>query len=1021
MVQLDLELLMTHDRFVRSIARRILCDDADVDDVVQETYRIALTQAPEPSPWFTAWLATVARRLALGIVRTRTRRERLVLDVTPGKPPPTAHEVLEREELRRRVVAAVLELDEPYRGTVLLVHFEGLTPAEAAHRQRVPIDTIRTRLKRARARLREHFERGGDRAGLAGLAGVAATSATTATASAAGGAIGTVLMTTAWKAAIAVSVIGLAAWWIVGHDDVAPTSTVIAPSDSTESAAAEVRADPEPTSDRTPSSERTPMPAATSTLDPARGGASVRGRLIDTAGNPVAGVTVRRAHPAWRRTSLKTVLRAGGFAIDARPCTTGVDGVFTWSTDDAIDELGVQPSDDGSHAIVLESERAGYAPWIENVRVEADARIELGDRVLTGAGVIAGFVRDRAGNAVAKAAVGVYPPPDGAWSDGDLRLFGPAGGVAWTRSDERGAFRFAAVPPGACEVWATTADTRCTSSGRIELVAGAERLDVVVVLEPYAREDTIEGSVRLADGTPYADVMIDLSTRAGPAESHSFVDQIAADGSFVAYCPSPGPWVLSATALDVDAGSCIVRDVPSGSRDVVLTLRPPEALTLRVTDATGARIDTIDVDAYGNEAYSLRGIGLRDDGTVTVPGLTGIFHLSIATQHHAPQSVGPFDAAAPPAVIDVVLVPTPWLRGRVVDAMGEPIAGARVLEQAAPLEGLRPMVQGLPATLQRGETRATTDADGRFRIEAARPHGGFLRVDAHGFAPATFARSSFTPDQERTIVLSAGGVIEGRCSRADGTPCVGAIVVASCGDAYPDTTRCDGEGRFRFEHRSPGPWLVRPWFEEFTTDLQRSADVPRTMEDDSLPSNCVVVDGQVTVLDLIVDDVLRRVTGSVRFEDAPMAPLRVELAVEAGGHSTGAVATDGTFELDAFSDGPATMFVECDGFERFGSLSLQIPVGVAGSATDVVDRSFRGGTVRGRIVGDRKPWMQIVRYAGRSGDTAVRAAVGIAADGSFEFAWLPVGIGAIGVERQDVPIEVTPAGTDGVEVQVGPR
>ena len=94
---------------------------------------------------------------------------------------------------------------------------------------------------------------------------------------------------------------------------------------------------------------------------------------------------------------------------------------------------------------------------------------------------------------------------------------------------------------------------------------------------------------------------------------------------------------------------------------------------------------------------------------------------------------------------------------------------------------------------------------------------------------------------------------------------------------------------------------------------------------------------------------------------------------------------------------------------------------VAGSATDVVDRSFRGGTVRGRIVGDRKPWMQIVRFAGRSGDTTVRAAVGIAADGSFEFAWLPVGIGAIGVERQDVPIEVTPAGTDGLEVQVGPR
>lgn len=1021
MVQLDLDLLLTHDAFVRSIARSILRDDADVDDVVQETYRIALARPPAVTSAFSAWLATVARRAALGLLRTRSRRERLLRDATPGKPPPTAHDILEREELRRRVVEAVLALDEPYRGTVLLVHLEGLAPVEAARRQQVPIDTIRTRLKRARARLREHFERGaGGTRALAGIAGLAGVATTSATASAASGAIGTLVMTTAWKAAIAVCVVGLAAWWITDrYEPVAPPAVEVGhepPASATDPANDAVAATGIPAAP-----ERTLAPNTPEASSSARPATSIRGRLVDATGAPVAGATVRRVHPLLRAVSLKTAVRVRATAVDARPCSTDADGVFAWIPAGPIDEPGVQASADGSCTIVLESERAGYACWSETIRVAPGDHIELGDRVLSGAGIVAGVVRDQNGAAVADAIVGVYPPPDSSWTAGDLRLFGPAGALAMARSDERGAFRFDTIPPRACFVWATTAHTRCVSSERIELTAGAERLDLVLVLEPYAREDTIEGVVQRADGTPDGDVMMDQSTRVGPAETHTDVAEVHADGTFVAYCPSPGPWTLSATALEFEAGSGRVGDLMGGARDVVLTLRPPGTMRLRVTDSTGARIDTFDVEVFGQEAYSLRGIGLGEDGTATIPGVTGAFHLRVATREHAPQSVGPFDAAALPPLIDVVLTPTSWLRGRVVAATGEPIAGARILEQAEPELGVRPLVQGLPAALQRGERRAISDADGRFRIDAAAAHGAFVRIEAPGFAPTALPRASFTPDVERTIALSAGGTIEGRCSRSDGSPCVGAIVIASAGDAYPESTRCDAQGFYRFAHRRPGRWLVRPWLEELSDRNQRSVDVPRTVDDDHLPSNCVVTEGNVTVQDLVLDDIVRHVAGSIVLEDAPMRPARVELAVETGGHATADVASDGAFDVAAWSDGPATLFVECGDVERYGSLSLQIPVRVAGPATEVVARRFRGGTVRGRIVGDRKPWMQIVRFAGRSGDTTVRAAVGIAADGSFEFAWLPVGIGAIGVERQDVPIEVTPAGTDGLEVQVGPR
>ncbi len=52
----------------------------------------------------------------------------------------------------------MLALREPYRGTVLLRYFDGLDPCEIAARTSVPVETVRTRLKRAAAQLREAMD-----------------------------------------------------------------------------------------------------------------------------------------------------------------------------------------------------------------------------------------------------------------------------------------------------------------------------------------------------------------------------------------------------------------------------------------------------------------------------------------------------------------------------------------------------------------------------------------------------------------------------------------------------------------------------------------------------------------------------------------------------------------------------------------------------------------------------------------------------------------------------------------------
>ena len=66
----------------------------------------------------------------------------------------SADEIRAREEVRRKVVDAVLDLDEPYRTVVLLRYYEDLPPREIAKRTGVGDETVRGRIKRAIAELR---------------------------------------------------------------------------------------------------------------------------------------------------------------------------------------------------------------------------------------------------------------------------------------------------------------------------------------------------------------------------------------------------------------------------------------------------------------------------------------------------------------------------------------------------------------------------------------------------------------------------------------------------------------------------------------------------------------------------------------------------------------------------------------------------------------------------------------------------------------------------------------------------
>jgi RNA polymerase sigma-70 factor (ECF subfamily) len=161
---IPVETLLAERAWVRALARRLVLDDATADDVVQQTWLAALENPPREEASRRGWLSRVVRNAAFESRRRAKRRGRWE-SMTPPRPDESSPaDVVAKADAHRRVVDAVMSLDEPYRSAVLLRFFEGLESDEVARRTNVPVETARTRIKRALAMLRARLDRehGGD-------------------------------------------------------------------------------------------------------------------------------------------------------------------------------------------------------------------------------------------------------------------------------------------------------------------------------------------------------------------------------------------------------------------------------------------------------------------------------------------------------------------------------------------------------------------------------------------------------------------------------------------------------------------------------------------------------------------------------------------------------------------------------------------------------------------------------------------------------------------------------------------
>jgi RNA polymerase sigma factor (sigma-70 family) len=156
-------LVARHGPMVLGVCRRLLADAHDVEDAFQATFLVLVRRADavRVEDSLGRWLYGVSRRVALRARGRASRRPCRAAAAEPAAGPPCPADVAAGRDLRAALEEELERLPEPYRATVVLCDLEGLGHEEAAGRLGCPVGTIKSRLSRARQRLRRRLTRRG--------------------------------------------------------------------------------------------------------------------------------------------------------------------------------------------------------------------------------------------------------------------------------------------------------------------------------------------------------------------------------------------------------------------------------------------------------------------------------------------------------------------------------------------------------------------------------------------------------------------------------------------------------------------------------------------------------------------------------------------------------------------------------------------------------------------------------------------------------------------------------------------
>jgi RNA polymerase sigma-70 factor (ECF subfamily) len=153
-----------HARAVYSIALRIVGDERDAEDVVQDVFTQVWRQAnryDRTRGTVVGWLLTIARTRALDRLRARLARPDTGATSPedsgsePATPALDPVDAITAASNAKRVKQALGELPLLQRLAIELAYFEGLTQSQIADRLEEPLGTVKTRIRQGLLKLRD--------------------------------------------------------------------------------------------------------------------------------------------------------------------------------------------------------------------------------------------------------------------------------------------------------------------------------------------------------------------------------------------------------------------------------------------------------------------------------------------------------------------------------------------------------------------------------------------------------------------------------------------------------------------------------------------------------------------------------------------------------------------------------------------------------------------------------------------------------------------------------------------------
>ncbi|MFT5286400.1 MAG: RNA polymerase sigma factor (sigma-70 family) [Planctomycetota bacterium] len=1000
------EQLLKHVRWMRALAQELVDDVHAAEDLVQDTWAAALRSEPDTNRPLRPWLGRVLRDFFRQRARGAGRRRAREIAAFAADDELAPDQLLERAEAHALLADEVQHLTEPFRETVLLRYFEGLSAVEIANLRDVPSGTVRWRLKHGLDELRERLDAryDGDRTDwcriLAPIAGfnpsghvpITSPPGTPTPISTTSLFSKVLLMTTAAKIVAVLMPLAVIALGVTYRSEIGflvmsvEEQKAVAQYRPIEVAAPEIQS-PNEASTSTSRSPVTPEfgtavnAISSQVAEPELQSTSISARFLDTDGNPLGRLELH-----------------GTFGRTEATAFTSIDGEVA---------LKLPPEQD-SQVWRLEARGEGYASVQLFARVRPGDTTHLGDIQLNPGGTLSGVVLDTGGTPVANATIvaldaEIYPhiwEHRYQWSNGGFFTHEKQ----FARTNAKGEFQLRGIPVGAVRLGSRAEGMAAVLSSKIDVRASEEGFGLVITLAPLEPDQRIEGVVLSSNGSPLPHARLRIVSN--HAQTSKYAD---ANGRFCLAFRPEDEVQLSATSPEEPDSKATQAGLHPGDLDVVLQFPKRAPVELRVVDSTGAPVDRFALEVV-DQLHNLTVANYSEDhheaGRMQLDLPNEPRTLLILAPGFAEGRIEWNEALFELNVIEVSLDSTAPVSG-VVTASGTPIAGTRITLIEGTDEGV--VTNGFPVRFRDylKVDEVISNAFGEFALTVREPGSFYIFADSEGYALSELGPISLSPEtghSDLNIALVRGGSIAGRVFGTKENGAVGAIVGISRGDGHAKTNRTGSDGFFRFEHLTPGPWQVQLVDEEFDGSFSSTGNGKPHLK---IPSNCTVTNATETWFEIRTDAELDSsetpiVHGVLTIDGEPPVGWIAQLAAtEEFGATDGdpvPIDSSGHFELRASSTGRKRISLRSRSMFIFDVLdlsigdnpwSLNVETGALAGSVPTFDTSL-------------KPDQYFFVRKGPN-DLMCLAPIEPDANGEFDNAQVPTGPGYIARVQADAP------------------